>query len=300
MMEPWEKALNFFIYDTLKIFILLAVIVFVISLVRTFFPPEKTRKLLSREHTYKGNIMAALLGVVTPFCSCSAVPLFLGFLEAGVPLGVTFSFLVSSPMINEVAIIMLLGMFGWKIALIYVVSGLIIAIVSGLIIGKLHVEKLVRSDLIKDRTYINEFNVKLTWLDRFKYASEYTIAIIKKVWIYVIAGVAVGAWIHGYVPVGMLAKYAGAHKWYAVPFATLLGIPLYSNAAGIIPLVTALTEKGVAMGTALAFMMSVTALSFPEFVILKRVMKIRLILIFAGVVGMGIMITGFLFNLILG
>jgi uncharacterized membrane protein YraQ (UPF0718 family) len=300
MMEPWEKALNFFIYDTLKIFILLAVIVFVISVVRTFFPPEKTRKLLSRKHTYKGNIMAALLGIVTPFCSCSAVPLFLGFLEAGVPLGVTFSFLVSSPMINEVALIMLLGMFGWKIALIYVVSGLIIAIVSGLVIGKLHVEKLVMSDLIKTGSYRNEFNLKLTWTDRFKYASQYTIEIIKKVWIYVIAGIAVGAWIHGYVPMGVLAKYAGADKWYAVPFATLLGIPLYSNAAGIIPLVTALTEKGVAMGTALAFMMAVTALSLPEFMILKRIMKTRLILIFAGVVGLGIMITGFLFNLILG
>jgi uncharacterized membrane protein YraQ (UPF0718 family) len=268
--------------------------------VRTFFPPEKTRKLLSRKHTYKGNIMAALLGIVTPFCSCSAVPLFLGFLEAGVPLGVTFSFLVSSPMINEVALIMLLGMFGWKIALIYVVSGLIIAIVSGLVIGKLHVEKLVMSDLIKTGSYRNEFNLKLTWTDRFKYASQYTIEIIKKVWIYVIAGIAVGAWIHGYVPMGVLAKYAGADKWYAVPFATLLGIPLYSNAAGIIPLVTALTEKGVAMGTALAFMMAVTALSLPEFMILKRIMKTRLILIFAGVVGLGIMITGFLFNLILG
>ena len=299
-MAPWENALNFFIYDTLKIFLLLAVIVFGISILRTFFPPERTRKLLAHKRTYKGNIMAALLGIVTPFCSCSAVPLFLGFLEAGVPLGVTFSFLVSSPMINEVALIMLLGMFGIKIALIYVVSGLTIAIVSGLVIGKLNVEKLVMSDLLKERSYITSFNVKQTWTTRLSYASDYTIAIIKKVWIYIILGVAVGAWIHGYVPVGILAKYAGAHKWYAVPLATLIGIPLYSNAAGVIPLVTALTEKGVAMGTALAFMMAVTALSLPEFMILKRVMRTKLILIFAGVVGLGIMITGFLFNLILG
>ncbi|MEI6079046.1 MAG: permease [bacterium] len=299
-MAPWENALNFFIYDTLKIFLLLAVIVFGISVLRTFFPPERTRKLLAHKRTYKGNIMAALLGIVTPFCSCSAVPLFLGFLEAGVPLGVTFSFLVSSPMINEVALIMLLGMFGIKIALIYVVSGLTIAIVSGLVIGKLNVEKLVMSDLLKERSYITSFNVKQTWTSRLSYASDYTIAIIKKVWLYIILGVGVGAWIHGYVPVGILAKYAGAHKWYAVPVATLIGIPLYSNAAGVIPLVTALTEKGVAMGTALAFMMAVTALSLPEFMILKRVMRIKLILIFAGVVGLGIMITGFLFNFILG
>ncbi|MFA6529222.1 MAG: permease [Candidatus Gracilibacteria bacterium] len=292
-------AVNFFIFDTIKIFILLTVIIFAVSIIRSFLPPEKIRGILSRKRVYTGNILASLLGIVTPFCSCSAIPLFLGFVQAGVPLGVTFSFLVASPMINEVALVLLLGMFGWKIALIYIASGLVIAILSGMIIGKMKLEKLVES-FVYQNTLKNSVDLpKMSRKERVSYAKDYTLDILKKVWPYVLIGIGVGAWIHGYVPEDFLAQYAGADKWYAVPLAVLIGIPLYSNAAGIIPLVGALTEKGVSMGTTLAFMMSVTALSLPEFMILKKVMKTKLILIFAGVVGVGIMFTGFLFNLIL-
>jgi hypothetical protein len=293
------EAVNFFIYDTVKIFILLAVIIFVVSVIRSFLPPEKIRFILSHKNKYTGNVIASLFGIITPFCSCSAIPLFLGFVQAGVPLGTTFSFLVASPMINEVALVLLLGMFGWKVALIYIFSGLVIAILSGIIIGKMKLENLVELFV-----YENSINAKvdlpnMTWPDRFAYAKNYTWDIIKKVWLYIVIGIGIGAWIHGYVPTNFLAKYAGADKWYAVPFAVLIGIPLYSNAAGIIPLVSALTEKGVSMGTTLAFMMAVTALSLPEFMILKRVMKIKLIVIFASIVGVGILFTGYLFNWVL-
>jgi hypothetical protein len=291
------NAVNFFVFDTIKIFILLAVIIFVVSILRSFLPPEKIRRILSRKHQFVGNILAALFGIITPFCSCSAVPLFLGFIEAGVPLGVTFSFLVSSPMINEVALILLLGMFGWKIALLYIVSGLVIAIISGIIIGKLPVENLLAD--FSDQNKNNTLQSQMNWSQRLNYAKNYTKKIIKRVWLYVIIGIGLGAWIHGYVPTDFLAQYAGADKWYAVPLAVLIGIPLYSNAAGVIPLVSALTEKGVAVGTTLAFMMAVTALSLPEFMILKKIMKTKLIIIFASVVGVGIIFTGYLFNAIL-
>jgi len=293
------EAINFFIYDTIKIFILLSVIIFIVSIIRSFLPPEKIRNILSRKNKYLGNFLAATLGIITPFCSCSAVPLFLGFVEAGVPLGVTFSFLVASPMINEVALVLLLGMFGWKIAALYIVSGLIIAILSGIIIGKLKVEDLVESFVFNNKIINSENGIKMEWKDRISYAKKYTADIIKKVWIYILIGIGLGAWIHGYVPADFLAKYASADKWYAVPLATLIGIPLYSNAAGVIPLISALTEKGVAMGTTLAFMMAVTGLSLPEFMILKKVMKTKLILIFAGIVGIGIIFTGYLFNFVL-
>jgi hypothetical protein len=243
--------------------------------------------------------LAALFGIITPFCSCSAVPLFLGFVEAGVPLGVTFSFLVSSPMINEVALVLLFGLFGWKIASLYIVSGLALAIVSGLIIGRLPVEHLL-ADLGGENQRRNNFlSPEMTWRERLYYAEMYTWNIIKKVWPYILLGVGVGAWIHGYVPADFLAQYAGADKWYAVPLAVIVGIPLYSNAAGVIPLVSALTEKGVAIGTTLAFMMAVTALSLPEFMILKKVMKTKLIIIFASIVGLGIILTGYLFNFLI-
>lgn len=290
------EVVNFFIYDTIKIFILLAVIIFIVSIIRSFLPPEKIKKILSHKYQFVGNILAALLGIVTPFCTCSAIPLFLGFIEAGVPLGVTFSFLVASPMINEVALVLLLGMFGWKIALLYIGSGLLIAIFSGLIIGKLRVENLLENMSFEDK---DDSEGKYSWRDRADYAKRYTKNIIKKVWPYVLIGIAIGAWIHGYVPTDFLAKYAGSDKWYAVPLATLIGIPLYANAAGVIPLVSALTEKGVAIGTTLAFMMAVTGLSLPEFMILRKVMKLKLILIFASTVGIGILITGYLFNLII-
>ena len=293
------NAVDFFVFDTIKIILLLVVIIFTVSLIRSFLPPEKIRKILSQEKKYFGNVLAALLGIITPFCTCSAIPLFLGFLEAGVPLGTTFSFLVASPMINEVALVLLLGMFGWKIALIYIISGLVISIVSGIIIGELKVENLVEDFAHKNGSNGQLELPKMKWKERVKYAKNYTFDIINNVWPYIIIGVGLGAWIHGYVPTDFLAQYAGAGKWYAVPLAVLIGIPLYSNAAGIIPLVGVLTEKGVSIGTSLAFMMAVTGLSLPEFMILKKVMKIKLILIFASVVGAGIIFTGYLFNWIL-
>ncbi|MFA7208771.1 MAG: permease [Parcubacteria group bacterium] len=291
-------AVNFFIFDTIKILLLLVVIIFAVSIIRSFLPPEKIRNILSHEKKYVGNILASLLGIITPFCSCSAVPLFLGFVQAGVPLGTTFSFLVASPMINEVALVLLLGMFGWKIALLYIASGLLIAIFSGMVIEKMDVKNLVEEFAFNG--YGKNINLpELSWKERSGYARNYTADIIRKVWLYVVIGVGLGAWIHGYVPADFLAQYAGSDKWYAVPVAVLIGIPLYSNAAGVIPLVGALTEKGVAMGTALAFMMAVTALSLPEFMILRKVMKVKLILIFAGIVGLGIVFTGYLFNMAL-
>jgi uncharacterized membrane protein YraQ (UPF0718 family) len=293
------EAVNFFIYDTIKVLILLAVIIFVVSIIRSFLPPEKIRSILSHKNKYTGNVVASLLGIITPFCSCSAIPLFLGFVQAGVPLGVTFSFLVASPMINEVALVLLLGMFGLKIALVYAVSGLTIAILAGLVIGKMKVEKLVEPFVYQNSINAETDLPRMKWSERFSYAKGYTLDILKKVSPYVLIGIGIGAWIHGYVPTDFLAKYAGADKWYAVPLAVIIGIPLYSNAAGIIPLVEAFTEKGVAMGTTLAFMMAVTALSLPEFMILKRVMKIKLILIFAGIVGVGIIFIGYLFNWLL-
>ena len=292
-------TVDFFIFDTVKIFFLLAVIIFVVSIARTYMPPEKIRRLLSRKNKYTGNVLASLLGIITPFCSCSAIPLFLGFVQAGVPLGATFSFLVASPMINEVALVLLLGLFGWKIALIYIVSGLVIAVISGIIIGEMNVKDLVEPFVFENMAKGDQEILKMAGAERISYAKGYTLDILKKVWLYVVIGVGVGAFIHGYVPSDFLAQYAGSGKWYAVPLAVLIGIPLYSNAAGVIPLVSALTEKGVAMGTTLAFMMSVTALSLPEFMILKKVMKTRLILIFAGIVGVGIVLTGLLFNWIL-
>lgn len=294
------SAVNFFIFDTIKIIILLLVIIFIVSFIRTYLPPEKVRLFLAKKNKLIGHILASLLGIVTPFCSCSAIPLFLGFIEAGVPLGVTFSFLVASPMINEVALVLLIGLFDWKIALIYVVSGLLIAIVSGLIIGRLRIEHLVADFVWKhDQAHHSALITKMTFQERLVYSKNYALNIVKRVWLYIIIGVGIGAWIHGYMPADFLAQYAGANKWYAIPLATLIGIPLYSNAAGVIPLVSVLTEKGVAIGTTLAFMMAVTALSLPEFMILKKVMKTKLIIIFASIVWAGIMFTGYLFNIIL-
>jgi len=294
------EAVRFFIYDTIKIFLLLVVIIFAVSYVRTYLPPEKVRDILSRRKRYVGHILAALLGIVTPFCSCSAVPLFLGFVRAGVPLGVTFTFLVSSPMINEIALVMLLGMFGFKVAALYIGSGFVIAILSGAIIGKLKPKALLMPIVLAQKGPEGGFGLdSMSQRERIMFSRLYTGEIIKKVWPYILIGVGIGGWIHGYVPADLLARYASADKWYAVPVATLIGIPLYSNAAGVIPLVSALTGKGVAMGTALAFMMAVTGLSLPEFMILKTVMRTRLIAMFAAVVGVGIIFTGYLFNFVL-
>lgn len=291
------SAVEFFIFDTIKVFILLITIIFLVSYLRSYLPPEKVRFFISKMNKFTGHLVAAAFGIITPFCTCSAIPLFLGFLEAGVPIGVTFSFLVSSPMINEVALIMLLGMFGWKIALIYVTSGMIIAILSGLIIGQMKPENLL--NFKPSGNAVQNSDIKMSQKDRASFAWDYVKTVLKKVWLYIIGGIAVGAWIHGYVPVDFMSKIAGGNTWYAVPVATLVGIPLYSNAAGIIPLVSVLTEKGVSLGTTLAFMMAVTGLSLPEFLILKTVMKVKLIVIFAAIVGCGIIITGYLFNIIL-
>jgi len=291
-------ALHFFIYDTLKIFTLLATIIFVVAIIRSWFPPERTKRILAHKREYIGNVLAALLGVVTPFCSCSAVPLFIGFVESGVPLGVTFSFLISSPMVNEIALIMLWGMFGWKIALIYIGTGLLIAIIGGMVIGKLKMEKYVQ-DYVWEMQVGSQEIEKQNWPQRLAYARSYTGDLLKKIWPYVVIGVGLGAFIHGFVPQDFLARWAGSDNPFAVPLAVILGVPLYSNAAGVIPIVQALTAKGMAIGTVLAFMMAVTALSLPEAIILKNVLKTRLLITFFGIVAVAIIMIGYLFNAIL-
>ena len=271
-------ALEFFIYDSIKIFLLLSVIIFIISIIRSYFPPEKTKRILTHKREFIGNILAALLGIVTPFCSCSAVPLFIGFIEAGVPLGVTFSFLISSPMVNEVAVVLLWGLFGWKIALIYMGTGLLVAIIAGMIIGKLKLEKWVEEYVYKIKSLGAAADIaKQTFRDRLVYARENTTDILKKVWAYVFVAIAIGGFIHGYVPEDFLVNYAGPQNPFGVPIAVALGVPLYSNAAGVIPIVYALMEKGMSMGTVLAFMMAVTALSLPEMIILRKVLKVKLL-----------------------
>ncbi|MBN8545463.1 MAG: permease [Ignavibacteria bacterium] len=293
------SAIHFFIYEVPKVLLLLTIVVFVVGIIRSWFSPERTRKLLGGKKQFLGNILAGLLGVVTPFCSCSAIPLFLGFIESGVPLGVTFSFLISAPMVNEVAVVLLFGLFGWKTALIYVTTGLFIAIFSGFIIGKLGLEKYVESWVYQIKTNNGELeNEKLSLTERIEKGIEAVKEIVAKVWVYVVIGIAVGAGIHGYVPEDFMASFMGKSAWWSVPLSVLIGIPMYSNAAGIIPIVQALLEKGASLGTVLAFMMSVIALSLPEMIILKKVLKIQLILTFVGVVGTGIMLTGFLFNFI--
>lgn len=292
------EAVNFFVYDTIKIFILLALIIFTVSFFRTFLLPEKIKAILIQKRGYLGNFLAAMLGIITPFCTCSVIPLFLGFLQAGVPLGVAFSFLVASPMVNEVAIVLLFGLFGLKITLIYILSGVLIAFFSGIIIGRLKVENLVEQFALGGGGQIGIVSMKFR--ERLNYAKNYVVDIFKKVWLYIILGIAAGGFMHGYVPAEVVAQYAGGDKWYSVLVAVLIGIPLYSNAAGVIPLVSVLTEKGVSLGTALAFMMAVSGLSLPEFMILKRIMKTKLILIFAAIVGAGILFTGYLFNFLLG
>ena len=254
--------------------------------------------MLSHKREYVGNVLAALLGIVTPFCSCSAVPLFIGFVESGVPLGVTFSFLISSPMVNEVALIMLWGLFGWKIALIYIGSGLLVAIIAGIIIGKLKMEKYVQDYVWEMQVGNSEIKI-MTWREKLDYAREYTLGLLKKIWPYVVVGVGLGAFIHGYVPADFLARWAGRDNFFAVPVAVALGVPLYSNAAGVIPIVHALMEKGMAIGTVLAFMMAVTALSLPEAIILSNVLKKPLLATFFGIVATAIVIVGYLFNAIL-
>ena len=292
-------AIEFFIYDTIKIFLLLSVIIFIVSIIRSYFPPEKTKKILSHKKEFIGNILAALLGVVTPFCSCSAVPLFIGFVEAGVPLGVTFSFLISSPMVNEVAVVLLWGLFGWKIAAIYMGTGLLVAIFGGFVIGKLKLEKWVEEYVYKFHTGQGQEIINQTFKERLQYAKWSTVDILKRVWLFIIIAIGMGGFIHGYVPQDFLAHYAGKGNPFAVPVAVLLGVPLYSNAAGVLPIVYALMEKGLSAGTVLAFMMAVTALSLPEMIILRKVLKIQLLAVFVGIMTVTIMAVGYLFNAIL-
>ena len=294
------EALAFFLYDVPKILLLLSGMVFLISLIRTFFSPERTRALLGGKREGVGNVLAAMLGIVTPFCSCSAVPLFIGFVESGIPLGVTFSFLIAAPTINEVAIVMLLGLFGWKVAGLYIGSGLLIAILAGFIIGRLGMEKYVEEFVWQIKNSSGQgFEEKLTWADRFERAWISVKEIVGKVWLYGVIGIAIGAGIHGYVPETALVTIMGKQAWWSVPAAVLLGIPLYSNAAGMIPIVSALLEKGASLGTALAFMMAVIGLSLPEAVILRRVLKLPLLITFFVVIAVAIMLTGYLFNWIL-
>ena len=296
------ESVNFFLYDVPKILMLLAGMIFLVTFVRSFFSPEQTRAALGGRREGVGNLLAAGLGVLTPFCSCSAVPLFIGFVESGIPLGVTFSFLIATPVVNEIALAMLFGLFGWKIAGLYLVSGLIIAVVGGLLIGRLQPEKYVEEFVwqIQVGQQANDVTYKPSWDDRIRMAGRSTKDIVGKVWLFVVLGIAIGAGIHGYVPEDFLVNVMGREAWWSVPTAVLLGVPLYANAAGIIPVVHALMEKGAALGTVLAFMMSVVALSLPEMLILKRVIKLRLIAIFIGIVALAIIFTGYLFNWVIG
>jgi len=290
-------ALWFFIFEFPKVMLLLTLIIFFVGILRTFFTPERTRRALEGKKTFTGNVMASALGVVTPFCSCSAIPLFLGFVEAGVPLGVTFSFLIAAPMINEVAVVLLFGMFGWKVALIYIGTGLVIAIAAGWVIGKLKLEKWVEPWVYEVKVGKNVLGEeKVHFSERIRFGYDAVKEIVGKVWIYVAIGIAVGAGAHGYVPADFMASLMGSDAWYSVPLSVLIGIPLYSNAAGIVPIVSVLIEKGASLGTSLAFMMAVIGLSLPEMIILRKVLKLPLIFTFIGVVGAGIMTVGYLFN----
>ena len=293
------EALAFFLYDVPKILLLLSGMIFAISIVRTFFSAERTRALLGGKRQGVGNVLAALLGIVTPFCSCSAVPLFIGFVESGIPLGVTFSFLIAAPTINEVAVVMLVGLFGWQVAGLYIASGLTVAILAGALVGRLGMERYVEDFVWKIQAAQGGVEEKLTWEERIRRAWDSVKEITGKVWPYVIIGIGVGAGIHGYVPEEALVGVMGKDAWWSVPAAVLLGVPLYSNAAGVIPIVSALMEKGASLGTVLAFMMSVVGLSLPEAIILRRVLKLPLLAIFFGTVAIAIILTGYLFNLIM-
>lgn len=294
-------AVQFFVYEAPKVLMLLLVVVFGVGIIRTFFTPERTRRFLAGRRETAGNVFASLLGVVTPFCSCSAVPLFIGFVTTGVPLGVTLSFLIAAPMINEVALVLLFGLFGWKVAILYASLGITIAILAGWTIGQLRLEHWVEPWI-----YSNTDSGNMTgtddvpaWIERIQIARDAVNDIVGKVWPYVLIGIAVGAGIHGYVPQDFMAGMMGKGVWWSVPLAVLIGVPMYSNAAGIVPVVEALVSKGAALGTVLAFMMSVIGLSLPEMIILRKVLRVPLIVTFAGVVGVGILIVGYVFNAIL-
>ena len=297
--EHLANALNFFIYDTVKIFILLLSIIFIVSLLRTFFNVEKVRAYLQGKSEFTGNVLASLFGIITPFCTCSAIPLFLGFLQARIPIGVTFSFLISAPLNNEIAIAMLFSLFGLKITAIYVGFGLFISIVGGYLIGKTNAQKYVLIDVKTMDGDCDNPDLSMSKAQRVKEAWTYTYDIFKKIYLYVFVGVGIGALIHGYVPTDFIVEYTGGNDWYSVPAAVLLGIPMYASAAGVMPLIEVLTQKGMLLGSALAFMMAVTALSLPEALILKRILHTKLILLFFTIIGSGIILIGYVFNMIL-
>ncbi len=294
-----NDTVNFFIYDTFKIWFLLITIIFVVSYLRTYFNTEYVRAYLQGKSQFVGNILAALFGIITPFCSCSAIPLFLGFIQARIPLGVTFSFLISSPLNNEIAIALLFGIFGWKITLLYISFGLFIAIMGGYIIGRMNMQKYILLDVKEMDGELDDVKIELTFKQRVEQSFDYTQDIFKKIWFYVLIGVAIGAFIHGYVPTDLIVEYAGASNPFAPIVAVLAGIPMYSNAAGVMPLIEVLTQKGMLLGTALAFMMAITALSLPEAMILKKILHTKLIVVFFSIVGFGIVCIGYIFNYIL-
>ena len=296
------EALNFFIYDVPKILLLLTGMIFCISIIQTFIDTQMVRAIVEKRGEGIGNLMASLFGAITPFCSCSSVPLFIGFVEAGIPLGITFSFLITSPIMNEVALVLLLGLFGWQVALMYLVSGILIGVIGGMILGRLKLERYVEDFVFQikvKKSATNTTEEKLTWLQRFTESAEKTQEIVGKVWLFVIIGIGIGAIIHGFIPEDALVEIMGKDAWWSVPISVLLGVPLYSNAAGIIPIVSALLAKGASLGTALAFMMSVVALSLPELIILRRVLKPQLLVIFVMIVAVSILVTGYLFNLVI-
>lgn len=293
-------SLEFLVYEVPKVLMLLVIIVYFVGVLRSFFTPETTRRILSRFPEGVGNVLAAILGIATPFCSCSAVPLFIGFLTAGVPLGVTFSFLISAPMVNEVALALLFGLFGWKVAAFYLVTGLTVAMLGGWVLGKLGMESHVEEWVLRIRSGDDAEIAPLSWEDRLGAGTTAVKDIVGKVWPWVVAGVGLGAFIHGYVPTGLLSSFMGKDVWWSVPLAVLLGVPMYANAAGIIPVVSALLEKGAALGTALAFMMAVTALSAPEAILLRKVLKPRLLVAYFGIVALGILLVGWAFNAVMG
>ena len=292
-------ALHFFLYDTIKIWFLLITIIFAVSFLRTWMNTEMVRAYLAGKKEFTGNVLAALFGIITPFCTCSAIPLFLGFLQARIPVGVTFSFLISAPLNNEIAIAMLFGLFGFKITAVYIGFGLFVAIVGGWLIGRTKAEQYVLLDVPVLQGDLHVEATSLNLKQRMGDAWKATTEIFRKIYLWVMVGVGVGAWFHGFVPAEFIADYAGGDAWYAVPLAALMGIPMYASAAGVMPLVEVLTEKGMLLGTALSFMMAVTALSLPEAIILKQILHVRLIAIFFAIIGVGIVGVGYLFNLIL-
>ncbi|WP_346353305.1 permease [Azotosporobacter soli] len=291
-------ALQFFIYDTPKILVWLSCAIFIISVLRSYISPLKVKELLGRQRTLTGHITAGLIGVATPFCSCSAVPLFIGLIEAGVPLGVTFSFLVASPMVNDVAVIMLWSLFGWKVALMYVTSGFIIAVLCGILIGKLGMERLLEEDVQLTSCKKQVERLTLTFYQRCKEALQFTLSLLRQITPYILVALSIGGFIHGYVPEDFLVAYAGRENVLAVPLVVGIGIPLYNSASGMVPIIYALMEKGLPVGTVLAFMMAVSAISFPEMIILRKVMKTQLIMLFAGILTVSIIVTGYLFNML--